>query len=182
MNIEGLCAVLTKYLGTEVVAGIKRGARAQHDHVPVPGSDTQFKATFAVQSIDSPGWWHLRRTYNAQVNKLVEILTTEHNAVCGLRIDAYKGADDYAWSTLSQFRTKMGLPSFKKDLRDAGFALADTGRVVKLSSQVADVAFMEFEVTFSEVISSDPELAFIDNVSGTGTVSPGPITLPLKVP
>ena len=171
MNLEGLCRVLGKYLGAEVVVGPKRGAFAQKDHVPAPIDEMQVRATLVVQNVDSPGKPHLRRELNTQINRLVEIVTTEQNAICGLRLEAYKGADDYSWGALSTFRTKMALPSFKRDLRDEGFALADTGRVVRLNSQAADVAFLEFTVTFSEIISSDPELAFIDNADISSTLT-----------
>lgn len=83
MNVVGLCSVLTKYVGTEVTVGPKRGAKAARDIEYVPAPETQFKATLVLENVDSPGRPHVRREYFANIQKLVETITTEHVARCG---------------------------------------------------------------------------------------------------
>lgn len=112
MNIEGLCEVLTKYLGTEVTVGPKRGAKAVRDHAPLPSSESQMKATLAIESSDSPGRPHVHREYNATINKLVTTISTEQVAMCGLKLEAFKGAETYPWDVLAKLRNKFYTDEF----------------------------------------------------------------------
>lgn len=178
VNIEGLCRVLTKYIGTEVSEGPKRGARAVKEHQPLPAEDTQFKATLVINNLDSRGKPFVKR--DLVNNKLAETYWTVNNAICGLKLESFKGTDKHPWDVLSRLRAIMATPEFLQNLRNEGYALLDTGRVVKINSQAAEVCHFEFTVSFAEVIAGNSELSWIETASGEGSVSGGgtPHTVP----
>lgn len=119
--------------------------------------------------MDSPGRPHRRQVFNATANAFEEVVTTEQVARAGLRLESFKGAERYSYDELAQLRGKMFTDDFLLKLRQKGFALADSGKVVRLASQAADVAILEFTLVFAEVVPGNPAVSWIETVHGTGT-------------
>ncbi len=173
MNLQGLLDVLTKWLGTEVVDGTKRGPRAVHDRAPLPSAEAQLKAYLSVQTDDSPGRGDIRRTWDPDTQKLKEIVTTYHVAQVGLRVEAFKGSNDRIMPTLTRFMNTMRLPAFKADLHAAGFGLADVGMATRINYQADAAGFLEFTLAYAESQPSSPDIAWIETVEITQRATGG---------